>query len=489
MMDADHTTLKMDSVHAKLKLSFHGQILDHLGIQMYQSPVAAVAELISNSWDADAELVQVTLPSSISNTAVIVITDDGVGMTFEDCEQRYLKVGLNRRLTPDAHTAEKHRPILGRKGIGKFAGFGIAGAIKIETISKITGEKTAFVMELEQLRQGDYVEQGGEIPVLEYLPPDESRKAQHGTTVTLSLLTLSRRPSTLIFGRSMARRFLLNQKVADFKLLINGDPLPPGQEAADIELCFPRDYSEEQKPATLLDVDGDWGIEQLADGNQIRWQIAFYKKPIDEEELRGVAVFARYKLAQRPFFFNLTGGLGGQHGLAYLSGQVEADYIDQLQKDLIATERQRINWDSPEAGPLLIWGQDRIKTLLRIWKEKRAAAKIKMLSAKLSPFESRLARFVPHERRIVERALRNLAGIAAIGDDEFVSLADSLVLAWEGGRLKELIVDVADAGEPGAMKEFKNVIWRTPSGTTSRKAPGWSIPYGKRFWWRRASKM
>src|ERR1035441_1003466 len=155
MMDADHTTLKMDSVHAKLKLSFHGQILDHLGIQMYQSPVAAVAELISNSWDADAELVQVTLPSSISNTAVIVITDDGVGMTFEDCEQRYLKVGLNRRLTPDAHTAEKHRPILGRKGIGKFAGFGIAGAIKIETISKITGEKTAFVMELEQLRQGE----------------------------------------------------------------------------------------------------------------------------------------------------------------------------------------------------------------------------------------------------------------------------------------------------------------------------------------------
>ena len=154
-MDASHTTPTLDSVQKKLKLSFHGQILDHLGIQMYQSPVAAIAELISNSWDADAELVKVELPSFIGDTAVIVIADDGVGMTFEDCERRYLKIGLNRRETPDAHTPEKHRPILGRKGIGKFAGFGIAGAIKIETVSKTTGEKTSFVMELEQLRKGD----------------------------------------------------------------------------------------------------------------------------------------------------------------------------------------------------------------------------------------------------------------------------------------------------------------------------------------------
>src|SRR5258708_21943628 len=36
--------------------------------------------------------------------------------------------------------------------------------------------------------------------------------------------------ATLIFARSMARRFLLNQKAADFNVLINGDPLPPGDE-------------------------------------------------------------------------------------------------------------------------------------------------------------------------------------------------------------------------------------------------------------------
>jgi len=35
-----------------LHLSFHGRIIDSLGIQMYQSPVAAVAELIANACNA-----------------------------------------------------------------------------------------------------------------------------------------------------------------------------------------------------------------------------------------------------------------------------------------------------------------------------------------------------------------------------------------------------------------------------------------------------
>lgn len=47
-----------------LELRFHGRVIDHLGIQMYQSPVAAVAELIANAWDADADRVDVLLTRS-----------------------------------------------------------------------------------------------------------------------------------------------------------------------------------------------------------------------------------------------------------------------------------------------------------------------------------------------------------------------------------------------------------------------------------------
>ncbi|HDX8034089.1 TPA: ATP-binding protein, partial [Escherichia coli] len=47
----------------KLFLNFHGRIIDHLGIQMYQSPTAAIAEMVSNAWDADATEVNITLPT------------------------------------------------------------------------------------------------------------------------------------------------------------------------------------------------------------------------------------------------------------------------------------------------------------------------------------------------------------------------------------------------------------------------------------------
>src|SRR3990170_2735620 len=105
--------------HDRLRISFHGRIIDHLGIQMYQSPVAALAELVANAWDADAKKVSIDLPAALGPAAVITISDDGTGMTAKDCQDHYLKVGWNRRGTdPEEKSKEFHRPVLGRKGIG-----------------------------------------------------------------------------------------------------------------------------------------------------------------------------------------------------------------------------------------------------------------------------------------------------------------------------------------------------------------------------------
>lgn len=74
--------------HDTLQLKFNGRIIDHLGIQMYQSATAALAEFIANSWDANAENVWITLPNSLLS-GKITIKDDGIGMTFAECESRY----------------------------------------------------------------------------------------------------------------------------------------------------------------------------------------------------------------------------------------------------------------------------------------------------------------------------------------------------------------------------------------------------------------
>lgn len=171
----------------KLHLTFHGRIIDSLGIQMYQSPVAAVAELIANAWDADATQVAVTLPADNLPSAELVVRDNGAGMTFTECQERYLNVGRNRRLE-DGERTPGGRPALGRKGIGKFAGFGIARVVEIETVSAKTGERTIFSLDLQKLRSDEFVGESQEIDVLAAEGPDDTRKAAAGTVIRLRSL-------------------------------------------------------------------------------------------------------------------------------------------------------------------------------------------------------------------------------------------------------------------------------------------------------------
>jgi hypothetical protein len=329
--------------------------------------------------------------------------------------------------------------------IGKFAGFGIARIVEIETVSSKTGERTIFSLDLQKLRSDEYVGESREIDVLVAEGPDNARKSAAGTVIRLRSLDYRRRPGADSFVRSMARRFVLAQHVAKFHVTVDDLELP---EEADpignrVEFLFPREYAADEKPPDLtLSPDG-WGREEIAAGETIEWQIKFTEKPIGEEEFRGVAVYCGVKLAQAPFFFLLSGGLAGQHGQQYLTGRVRADYLDRLDADIITTERQRINWEDATAGRLLEWGQERLKQLLALWQLRRAESKIRAMEAKLATFSRRIGRLKPSERRIVKRVLSLIASIAAIDQSQFEYLAGAILTAWEGGRLREIIEQVS----------------------------------------------
>lgn len=177
------------------------------------------------------------------------------------------------------------------------------------------------------------------------------------------------------------------------------------------------------------------------------WRVKFLPETISEEEFRGIAVYCGIKVAQTPFVFQLSGGLPGQHGLSYLTGTVKADYIDQQGTDIITTERQRINWEAEAALPLLEWGQKRLKELLRLWKERRAEQKERLLDSRLTRFSTRLERLKPSERKTVTLALRKLAGIDSLSDEQFIDLSVAVLTAWETGRLREIVTDISRAEE------------------------------------------
>ena len=423
-----------------LKLIIRSQIIQHLGIQMYQKPADVIAELIANAWDADAENVNVLLTDNCYD-----ITDDGNGMTFDECQNYFLKVGRDRRSdTKTDKSSIKGRPVLGRKGIGKFAGFGIANIIEIDTISQSNGEHTCFRMDLEKIYEQDKTGTDQKIiEVVTYFKPNKGKKVQHGTNVKLMLK--SNYPldkSNLSY--ELGRRFLLTQQYNDFKVNVDEQPIET-DISSKLEYFFPRDLTDDElKKFPGMVIRDDWAEVTFAE-NKIYWRIGYFENTIKEEELRGVSVFARGKLAQKPFFFDLSGGISAQNSLEYLTGQVRIDFIDTDDLDLIATERQRINLQLGVGRDIKSWGQELIKTTGSIWKARRAEARVKELEDKVGKFKDRLDKFPPSERKTVKSVLLKIANFDRLGKERFEEWCNDVLTSWETGKLRGLLEDIANS--------------------------------------------
>ena len=420
----------------KLELKIQPRVIDHLGIKMYQKPVDVISEFIANAWDADAENVSVNIGGD-----QILITDDGHGMTFGECQNNFLTVGRNRRLeTKSDKTKNKKRPVLGRKGIGKFAGFGIAQKIEVETTSSENGESTKFSMDISKILDAD-AEGVDEkvIDVLRYSGPSPENSSKHGTSIILSGITAI--PEVDTFMQDLSRRFLLvKSNGGDFSVKVNGKSLPePFADA--VEFLFPRDLTDEEKKkiSGLQSIDdAGWCIETLC-GNEIKWRIGFFEEPIDTEELRGIAVFSRGKMSQKPFFFDIAGGISGQHGLEYMTGQVVMDFIDDDGNDLIATERQRINLQTKLGQTIKEWGIGKIKFLSSAWKLRRSEKRQRELEDKLSGFKDRLDNLPSTERNTVKLVLLKIASFERLGKARYQEWCKDILTSWEKGRLKDII--------------------------------------------------
>ena len=109
-------------------------ILNHLGRNLYRSFVTVLGEAISNSWDADAQNVYIYVDRENNS---FVIKDDGIGMSRDDFQNKFLKIGYSKRKDGKVKS-DKERPYIGRKGIGKLALLSCAGRISV--ISKTADE-------------------------------------------------------------------------------------------------------------------------------------------------------------------------------------------------------------------------------------------------------------------------------------------------------------------------------------------------------------
>ena len=106
-------------------------VLNHLGRNLYRSFTTVIGEAISNAWDAEADNVWIYINKEADT---LVIKDDGYGMSRDDFQNKFLKIGYSKRKAYGQSSSKKERPYIGRKGIGKLAL--LSCSEKISVISK-----------------------------------------------------------------------------------------------------------------------------------------------------------------------------------------------------------------------------------------------------------------------------------------------------------------------------------------------------------------
>ena len=95
---------------------------------------------------------------------------------------------------------------------------------------------------------------------------------------------------------------------------------------------------------------------------EIRYWIGFVEEAKWPTEHAGIGIYAHGKIAQdRPFFFNVE---GREILSRYMYGVIEADLIEELDEDLISTDRTSINWENDAFQEFFKKGQEITKTAL-----------------------------------------------------------------------------------------------------------------------------
>jgi len=367
----------------KYTLRISRTTVDKLGIKLYDRVAAAVAELIANSYDADAENVTIHLPLNkylarqhqekiIDQGYEIIVEDDGHGFTQEEANALYLLVGKERRSDPrqGPKSRYKQRPVLGRKGIGKLAPFGVCNEIEVWSASgepnKPPYQVANFILKYEQIVHFD-VE-------TEYHPSpgeDDGKLVQKtGTKITLRNFYRKKTPNKETFHSQLSRRFSIG--LPDFEIHVNdttgGTPTFSIGDF-EIEIMENTRIDLDDRPITVYRENDDGEkTEEVEELLPIRGWVAFSKQSYRNDLMAGVRIYTRGKLSSVTRDFGIKSGFTGENTIrSYLVGEIHAEWIDEDGKeDLNQTSRQDILWGTVRGQAFQDWGRVLLRDLGRL---------------------------------------------------------------------------------------------------------------------------
>lgn len=422
----------------------------HLGAGLYSDAPSAVSEAVANAWDADASRVDIRTAGDR-----ITIQDDGCGMTVADANEKYLRVGYERREREGGKT-RGGRDAMGRKGIGSLSLFAIADTVTVH--SSKDGERHGFAMRVKDIESAAKSE-GRYHPE----PIGPAADLERGTRITLTDLKHKADPARL--RERLARGFSVIGEIEDFAVSIDGDEIVVkdsgycenlqyvwmfggGPGRIGLETAGAKKFCEE--------------VEIRLNGRTARlrgWMGTVHrtgqlKDAEAGDNMNKIAVMVRGRSAQEDILgeFSQGGVYSGR-----VVGEVHADFLDEDGdggEDAIATGRRRINEDSPGYKAL----KDAVGRALQIieqkWNELRDEEGDKK-AREIPQVGEWYERLGAEHRRMAKSLFGRINRMPVGGGDGRRRLLIGGALAFESLRLRDVLdrLSRVDAGNAGMLRE------------------------------------
>lgn len=363
----------------KFQMSINLQVLNHLGLNLYSNTSAVLSEVVANAWDADATEVNIQIDGD-----TISITDNGIGMNLADINNKYLTVGYQKR-SESGESLIFHRPVMGRKGIGKLSMFSIANTV--EVYSKKDAEVNGFKIDTNSLREA--IKTNDTYYPVE-LPTDNLLFTNNGTKIILSDLKKKRTAALASHLRQrLARRFAIIGAKNNFNVSINNENIVVSDrnylsKAQCVWMFLPKEGSDEFKE----DLKSQTKTEKIKLIKELPSAITIGEVPYhitgwiatcsepkeldDDENLNRIVIMVRGKMAKEDIFSEIgTTALYSK----YVYGELSADFLDlDNEADITTSSRQDFFEDDERYIALKEFIKKALTSVRNDWEETRSTS-------------------------------------------------------------------------------------------------------------------
>lgn len=442
-------------------MSIDLNVIKHLGIGLYNSNPVVIAEAVANSWDANANSVEITIGE---DGKTVIIEDDGHGMNRDQVNTRFLNIGYERRKSQGERTEGGIRLAMGRKGIGKLSLFAISDDIYVYTKRK--GQPVeAFRLNSKAIAEQVTDQNSAYYP--EQIEPKWDDRKESGTKIVLHSLKRDLSGSSRYLRERLARRFSIIGQANSFSVSVDGDPIGVGDRGYLRYLEYvwylgpkgvdAKNQTQAKKAVELRSDKIEGWIGTVAKPSQLKDQ----GNPA-AQSANGIVVMIRGRVAHENILDSI-----GEAGIyaQYVVGELHADYLDpedgSVEDDLITSSRQLLREDDIRVRELREHIRLKMKEVERNWtsfRNEKGVDEARNLPSIDEWFESL-------DKDAMQQATKLFGKINAIrfkddDDDERADLFRYAVIAFEKMRARKSLSDldrVTSKDVQGFLKAFQQI--------------------------------